>query len=180
MGQQWQHLSKYRTNVISLHINLLWLSSAPVLTYNPWSCWHKNNYQLFRWRSFLLICSESLLLLPLPERRRVCEVWYRPISVWLHRHRLLRRQLHCSYVHSLQGLLTVLMSTFVSIWKLCMHKSLFVAWSFTHVGWWFVNFHHFKMQTSQMCLMFYELLLKNLMFFKKQNKNRKPHNNKII
>lgn len=46
--------------------------------------------------AFLLICSESLLLLPLSECRRVCEIQHRPISVWLHRHRLLRGQLYCS------------------------------------------------------------------------------------
>lgn len=31
------------------------------------------------WWTFLLVCSESLLLLPLSALRRVCEIWYRPI-----------------------------------------------------------------------------------------------------
>lgn len=42
------------------------------------------------------VCSESLLLLPLPELRRVCEVWRAWLPVRLHSNRLLRGQLHYS------------------------------------------------------------------------------------
>lgn len=42
------------------------------------------------------VCSEPLLLLPVPELRRVCEVRRRRLPVRLHSDRLLRRELHRS------------------------------------------------------------------------------------
>lgn len=42
------------------------------------------------------VCSESLLLLPMPELWRVREVWRGWLPVRLHSNRLLRGKLHCS------------------------------------------------------------------------------------
>lgn len=42
------------------------------------------------------VCSESLLLLPMPELWRVREVWHGWLPVRLHSNRLLRGKLHCS------------------------------------------------------------------------------------
>lgn len=84
-----------------------WDDTVPLSFFLAASC-----HPFRSWSNQLLICSESLLLLPLSECRRVCEIWYRPISVWLHWHRLLWRQLHCPYVHYLHWYLTLLVVLF--------------------------------------------------------------------
>lgn len=76
-----------------------------------------------------LFHSEPLLLSALPAPGSVREIWREQLRVWLHSHRLLRRELHCPWVpecvlHILLGFIT-----FEGIWNiLFVHKMGRLGW----------------------------------------------------
>lgn len=76
-----------------------------------------------------LFHSEPLLLSALPALGSVREIWREQLRVWLHSHRLLRKELHCPWVpkcvlHILHGFIA-----FEGIWNiLFVHKMGGLGW----------------------------------------------------